>query len=231
MLSLILYIAIFIAAFYILIKAADIFVDEAALIGKAFGMSNLMIGLTIVAVGTSLPELITSLGSIIFTDNYSSFIIGTAMGSNITNILLAFGIFLLAAGKFSIKKKENFNIFALLFTTSIFSIFVLLGYVNYVALILVAFYIGYLIYLAKFHTPVILLEEKELIKNKKGPITKVKPKSYLLLFISFLGLFIGAKLVIFSIENVGEILNIPAAYLSLTTISIATSSTTESFDP
>jgi cation:H+ antiporter len=85
MLELLKYILVFLIAFFILIKSADKFVDEASTIGKKLGMSKLTIGLTIVAIGTSLPEMITSLASIFFTENYSDFVIGTPMESNITN--------------------------------------------------------------------------------------------------------------------------------------------------
>ncbi len=66
MFELIGYIILFVLSFYVITKAADYFIDESATIGKRFGMSKLMIGLTIVSIGTSLPEMITSLGSIMF---------------------------------------------------------------------------------------------------------------------------------------------------------------------
>ena len=141
------------------------------------------------------------------------------MGSNITNILLAFGLFLVFAGNFETKKKEMINVLFLLFSTILFSLFIFIGYVNYTAIILLTLYVFYLIYLSKFHRNEIIVEEKELVENKHHSILT----SLIILFFSFLGLFVGAKLVIYSIENLGKILAIPAAYLTLSTISIATS--------
>lgn len=217
--DLILNIIFLIISFYIITKAADYFVDEAANVGLKFGMSKLTIGLTIVAIGTSLPELITSLSAFLFSENASQFIIGTTLGSNITNILLAFGLFLIFSGNFETKKKETYNVLFLLFTTIILSLFIILGYVNYTVLLLLTFYVFYIIFLSKFHKAEVINEEKELVDSKKHGIGT----SIIILIFSFIGLFLGAKLVIFSIENLGEILAIPAAYLTLSTISVATS--------
>jgi cation:H+ antiporter len=217
--ELIIYGCVFAVGFYLISKAADYFVDEAANIGSRHGMSKLMIGLTIVAVGTSLPEMITSLGSILFTTNFSEFIIGTTLGSNTTNILLAFGIFLVVSKKFYIQKSELFNIVALIGTSVIFIIFLLFGFVSQVAIILVLFYAYYLIYLKKYQrTEIVKIEEVYVDKRRYGII-----KSYLIISVSFVGLFVGAKLTIFGIENVGMVIGVPAAYLNLAVVSIATS--------
>lgn len=213
------YICVFIVGFYIISKSADYFVDEAANIGLRYGMSKLMIGLTIVAIGTSLPEMITSLGSIMFTENYSEFIIGTTLGSNITNILLAFGVFLIASKKFYIQKRELFNLISLLGTTAIFIIFILYGFVTQIAVVLVIFYTYYILYLKKYQKVEIVEIEEEFVDKVKHNISK----SYLIIAASFIGLFLGAKLTIFGIENVGFSLGVPAAFLNLAVVSIATS--------
>lgn len=217
--ELIVYICVFIVGFYIISKSADYFVDEAANIGLKYGMSKLMIGLTIVAIGTSLPEMITSLGSILFTENYSEFIIGTTLGSNITNILLAFGVFLIASKKFYIQKRQLFNLISLLGTSLIFIIFILFGFVTQIAIILVIFYTYYIIYLKKYQkTEIVEIEEEYVDKVNHGI-----RGSFLIIFTSFLGLFAGAKLTVFGIENIGFSLGVPAAFLNLAVVSIATS--------
>lgn len=74
----------------ILIKGADILVLGSASIAKRFGISSLVIGLTIVAFGTSLPELIVS----VFASfkNNSDIAFGNVVGSNISNILFILGL-------------------------------------------------------------------------------------------------------------------------------------------
>ena len=76
--------------FAILIKGADLLVNGASSIAKKNGISNLAIGLTVVAFGTSLPELIVSLFAAIDGKNDASY--GNVIGSNIFNLLFVLGI-------------------------------------------------------------------------------------------------------------------------------------------
>ncbi len=79
-----------VAGFALLIKSADVLVDGASSIARRLGLSELMIGLTIVAFGTSMPELIVNLFAS-FRGN-ADIAIGNVVGSNIANILLILGI-------------------------------------------------------------------------------------------------------------------------------------------
>ncbi len=74
----------------LLIFSADMVVDSAVIIAKAFGMSDLVIGLTIVAVGTSLPELAASVAGVLKGED--DLAVGNIIGSNIFNILAVMGI-------------------------------------------------------------------------------------------------------------------------------------------
>jgi cation:H+ antiporter len=76
--------------FAILIKGADFLVNGASSVAKKNGISNLAIGLTVVAFGTSMPELIVSLLSALAGKNDASF--GNAIGSNNFNLLFVLGI-------------------------------------------------------------------------------------------------------------------------------------------
>ncbi len=80
---------IFVVGTYVLIKGSDLFVDAAAAIARAWNVSEMVIGLTLVSIGTSLPELSTSLLAQINHD--SDFVIGNIAGSNVTNITLLLG--------------------------------------------------------------------------------------------------------------------------------------------
>ena len=218
--ELLIQIVFLIIGFYVIIKSADIFVDKAAAIGNQLKLSKLTIGLTIVAIGTSLPELFTTIGAVLFTQNYSDFIIGTVMGSNIANILLVFGIFLIYTKTFTIKKSEKFNIIILIILTLSFSLFTYHGFSNHLAILLLIFYGMYLIYMAKYQKEEIYEEEKIEITNGKKENMK---KSILFLILCIIGLFVGAKIVTSSIEEIGTLLSIPSAYLTLTTVALATS--------
>ena len=88
--DLLLYLGMFVGSLAILLKASDWFVDSAEKIGLSFGISPFIVGVTIVAFGTSLPELAASIASV-FAGN-SEIVIGNVVGSNIANILLILGI-------------------------------------------------------------------------------------------------------------------------------------------
>jgi cation:H+ antiporter len=70
--------------------AADLLVDNAVIIAKYFGMSDLVIGLTIIAIGTSLPELAASLAGVMKGEDDMA--VGNIIGSNVFNILAVMGI-------------------------------------------------------------------------------------------------------------------------------------------
>ena len=77
------------AGFAFLVKGADFFVDGASAIAKAFHIPSIVIGLTIVSFGTSLPELAVSVTSAI--QGVEGIAIGNVVGSNIVNLMLVAG--------------------------------------------------------------------------------------------------------------------------------------------
>ena len=80
---------ILIIGFFLLIKGADIFVDGAANLAKKIGIPSVIVGLTIVSLGTSAPELSVSVVSALQGTN--DLVIGNVLGSNIFNILVVLG--------------------------------------------------------------------------------------------------------------------------------------------
>lgn len=85
-----LYTGLFILSLTVLLKASDWFIDAAEQIGLSLGVSPFIIGVTIVAFGTSLPELATSIASVLGGE--SEIVVGNVVGSNITNIALVLGL-------------------------------------------------------------------------------------------------------------------------------------------
>jgi len=81
--------------FIVLIWSADLFVAGAASIAKNMGLSPIIVGLTIVSVGTSAPEILVSITASL--SNAGDLAIGNAIGSNIANIALVLGVTLLVA--------------------------------------------------------------------------------------------------------------------------------------
>ena len=76
--------------FVLLVKGADFFVDGASAIARRFGIPQLVIGLTIVAMGTSAPEAAVSITAAVRGN--ADITIGNIVGSNILNILIILGL-------------------------------------------------------------------------------------------------------------------------------------------
>ena len=83
-------ILIFIVSISVLVLGSEWFISSAERIGLSFGISHFIIGVTIVAFGTSLPELATSIVSVL--TEKPEVVMGNVIGSNITNILLVLGL-------------------------------------------------------------------------------------------------------------------------------------------
>jgi cation:H+ antiporter len=95
--SLMLNLVLFAAGFWILIKGSDIFIDAAAGIARKYNVSELAIGLTLVSIGTSLPELASSVYASVIGE--PAFVVGNVVGSITTNITLILGIGVVLSGK------------------------------------------------------------------------------------------------------------------------------------
>ena len=109
--------ASFVVLLFVLIKPTDIFIEGSENIGFYFGMSSFLTSITIVSLGSSLPELTTSV--IATLDGQSNFVVDDVVGANITNILLIGSMILLYKPHIKIEIKK-FNLFFLVAITIIF---------------------------------------------------------------------------------------------------------------
>ena len=129
-----------------LIKGADFLVQGASDVAKKFHVSELLIGLTIVAIGTSLPEFFISLTSAV--NGYSELTLGNVIGSNICNLLLILGVSaIITPIDMNIKSTENYITFSLLSTVLVLAF----GNLNHVltrayGAFLLLLFLAYLLY-------------------------------------------------------------------------------------
>ena len=93
--------ALFLVSLAVLIVSADRFVGGTEQLGLVLGVPHFIMGITVLAVGTSFPELITAIFAV--ADGSSEIVIGTVVGSNIANILLILGTTAIFARSFQIK--------------------------------------------------------------------------------------------------------------------------------
>ncbi len=92
-----LWIVVFVVSILALVKAAQLFTGAAERVGRYFGMPSFIVGVTIVAFGTSLPELLSSIYAV--SAGSSEIVIGNVLGSNISNVFLVLGISAILAGR------------------------------------------------------------------------------------------------------------------------------------
>lgn len=205
----------------LLIKCADMFVDGCSNVAKALGIPSLIIGLTIVAFGTSAPEAAVSVTASLKGMNDIS--LGNAVGSNICNLLLVLGVsgmFGSITGKRKIITRDFvYAIFAsiVLFILS-FGFFVDGGTTGELSktngLILLCFLAIYLYALiGDALRSVRAVEEK----------TKFNPKDIILIIVGIIGIVLGGQLVVNSATKIAEMLNVSQNVIALTIIAIGTS--------
>jgi cation:H+ antiporter len=207
--------------FLILVKGADFFVDGASSIAKHFKVSSLVIGLTVVAFGTSLPEAAVSISSAIKGSGDISF--GNVIGSNIFNLLLILGISSIiipqVVHKDLIKRDLPVAIFSVLL---LIPMYYLLGTQNVITrlegLLLTILVISFVVMLIKKpNTEIKLDEEKEI--EMKYPIKK----AIIITIIGAIGIALGGILVTNGAKEIALLLGMSELLVGLTIISIGTS--------
>ncbi len=101
--TLVLWLAIFAVSVIALVKSADWFTEGAEELGVFLGVPVYVVGLTIVAMGTSLPELVSSIFAVV--GGSSEIVAGNAIGSNITNICLVLALGAIVAGRLTVVRE------------------------------------------------------------------------------------------------------------------------------
>ncbi len=195
----------------ILIWGADRFVAQSSIIAKRIGVSDLIIGLTLVAFGTSAPEIFIGISGI-FNES-AALSLGTVIGSNISNIALIFGI-----ACFSLRKQITDSLINLLpFVISVVWLGIALfnGKINYIEAIV---FIGILgLFLFTLFKSNDLNEEN--IQNQASSIFK----DISWLTIGLIGLIFGSHLSVTHAENIAVILGVPEMIIGLTILALGTS--------
>lgn len=215
---------LFVVGFVLLIKGADWLVAGSATIAKKNNVSNLVVGLTIVSMGTSMPELIVNI--LASSKDASQIAIGNILGSNIANILLILGV---AAFIYPIKIKEStvfseipYSIIALLLVAFVANSNLFGSHNNSInqidGIILMTFFglfIAYIIRLAKNgSTDMIDDIPDEKITNGK---------SFLMVLLGMIGLFFGGQWVVNGAIAAAEHFGLSEAFIGLTVVAIGTS--------
>ena len=219
---------IIVIGFIFLVKGADLLVKAATSIAKKFGLSEMLIGLTIVAVGTSLPEIFITITS--SAEGHSDLIIGNAIGSCICNFLLVIGISsIIRPVKFDkriVNKHLPIGIAAMI-------LLLFLGNTNKVGdnhiitrgqgVILLFCTLAYIIF---------TIYEENAIKNKKIDEEIIKDveskeeksifKIFIFLIVGILGLKFGSDFVVDNSISIATRLGLSEKFIGMTVVAIGT---------
>ena len=230
---LILWILVFVASIFLLLKASDYFTDSAEKIGVFFGIPAFIVGVTIVSVGTSLPELVSSIIAVL--QDAPQIVIGNVLGSNIANVFLVLGVSAIIGKRLKITY-ELIHVDLPLFVGSALLLAVTVWDGNFtliealLCLICFVVYIHYTLNTEKSHyDKQIKKEMKGIIKKAKKEIKKVdnnktiSAKTWIILIVSAFFIYLGARYTGESVIKLSQLLNIASATIALSAVAFGTS--------
>jgi len=215
-------IILLIFGFIILIKGADIFVDGASSIAGNLKLSKILIGLTIVAFGTSMPEFAVSIKSIIAGSG--DIVLGNVIGSNILNILLILGccalVHPLNVKNNTVKKELPITmlittLFAVLLSDNIFDKGLKNTFTRADGITILLFFSVFIYYL-------ISISRNKITDEKEEELLSMK-KSILFTIIGLIGVVLGSNFVVDSAIDLAQTLGVSERLISLTIIAFGTS--------
>ncbi|WP_298518409.1 calcium/sodium antiporter [uncultured Methanobrevibacter sp.] len=214
--SIIIQALLLIVGFVFLIKGSDFFVDGASSIASLLKIPTIIVGLTIVALGTSAPEAAVSITSSMTGSNAMA--VSNVIGSNMFNLLMVIGLSALLNELLMDKTTLNKDLPFLVTITVLFAGFIIIGWdissiEGIILLIIMVAYIIYLIYTTR----------------KSGNANEVEkpkyslPKSIIFILIGLIGIILGGDLVVDSASAIAIALGMSETLVGLTIVAIGTS--------
>lgn len=209
-------IALLIVGFVMLTKGADWFVDGSSALAFRLGIPQLVIGLTIVAMGTSAPEAAVSITSA--RKGNGGITVGNVVGSNIMNILLILGI---ASVIVPLAVQKSTRMIEIPYMIAITVLFGVLGYTGEMVtrveggILWIAFliYLGYLLWMAK--------KGKE--DNEPDEKQKSLPVQLLMILIGLICIVLGSDFVVDGATEIAKVIGISERIIGLTIVAFGTS--------
>lgn len=195
----------------LLIKGADLFIDNISDLGKKIGLSDMFLGITIVALGTSIPEVFVSISSVI--NLKPEIAIGNSIGSNIANLGIVFGFtcFLITRSIITLNLRDIF----LLFLTSLLAGYVLFDYKISISdsILMIGLFVLFTLHLMR----------QKPQKNLVTSISKSTLQLALFSLSSLILLLIGSELTVAYGSKLASLIGISDVVVGLTMVAIGTS--------
>lgn len=232
---------------YSIVKSADYFTEYSEKLGLALGLSSFVIGASIVAVGTSLPELVSSLFAVLDAGT-TEFVADNIIGSNVANALLILGIGALVAKKSTLQVETSLISVDLPFFFASMAIFTFFAIDRSISIaegiLLLIFFLVFLIYTIRSQSDDIAETDKEEMEDledkfeaEEGITARVMRKTkgifgrhdvpyfkYIsIILLSMVVLTFSAKYLIESLMHLSSLLGISSSLLSITVVAVGTS--------
>lgn len=209
-------VVLLLVGFVFLIKGSDFFVDGASSIASLLKIPTIIVGLTIVALGTSAPEAAVSITSSLTGSNAMA--VSNVIGSNLFNMLMVIGIAALISNLTMEKSVLEKDLPFLVGITVLWAIFIIVGWdiTNIEGIILLVIMIAYIIILV-------------INTRKSGEANEVEkpkfslPKSIILILVGLAGIVLGGDLVVDSASAIAIALGMSETLVGLTIVAIGTS--------
>lgn len=197
---------------FLLIKGSNFFTRSAKRIGYHLGFPSFIVGVLLISIGTSLPELASSIKSVF--DNSSEFVIGTVLGSNIANILLILSIAAIMGKSLHIKRDlMKIDLPFLLGSSFLLALMIWDSHFNIGEAIILLLCLG------------LYLLNSFLARNKEEELKKeqISFKDWFLLIISPILIFLGAKFTVTSVKSISEYLKFGTEIIAMSIVGLGTS--------
>jgi cation:H+ antiporter len=204
---------------------AEWLVAGAARLARRFGTSPLVVGLTVVAFGSSAPELLV--GVVASIADQSDVVLGNVVGSNILNVALILGVAALVkplrvGARILLREIPLMVAFSFLAAATMLD-----GSIGRwdAALLLVGFvgFIGFVLYAARAEPPEIAAEYLKFETTKRGVVARSAWKESLLVGAGFVGLVVGAQLLVMSAVFFARVFGVTEVVIGITVVAIGTS--------
>lgn len=207
-----------------LVKGADWLIAGAEEIGVSIGFSPFVVGVTIVALGTSLPELVAGIGAIL--QNAPEIVVANAIGSNVANILLIVGVSVVVGKKMVVEKNLiDLDLPLVAASTLLFASLAWDGDINRIeALILLIGCVSYVGYILRHKDESDLAQQAEaLVHEEIEKRPRVSAMNYFLVLAGIVALALGAHYLIQSVLELSALFGITAGVITITAVALGTS--------
>ena len=205
----------------VLVYAADWFVDGASSIARNFGVSPLLIGLTIVGLGTSAPEIMVS--ALASFQGNSGLAVGNAIGSNIANMGLILGATALIAPLAFHSRLLRRELPVLMLISIACYVLALDGLSVFDGVLMLLGLVVFLYWL--IHTAMTERKRDILAKEMEADVPEAisNHKAWILFVVGLLGLLISSKILVWAAVNIAYVMGVSDLVIGLTIVALGTS--------